>query len=138
MKFAAIAYIPIETVLIIHREQLQTHGGQDGIRDYAGLESAVANPQAGFGDHEFYPTTFDKAAVYAHGISEGQCFVDGNKRTAVVVALTFLALNGYPIVGCQMDLYDAMIRVATKRMDREDLAELFRNLYIQSNKSNES
>jgi death on curing protein len=133
MKLANTAFIDIETVLAIHRDQLRAHGGQDGVRDRAGLESAVAQPNSGFGDHEFYPSVFDKAAVYAFGISEGQCFVDGNKRTALVVALTFLALNGNSIVGCQMDLYDAMMKVANKQLDREQLAEVFRNLYIKSN-----
>lgn len=35
------------------------------------------------------------AAVYAFGISKAHAFVDGNKRTAFVTALTFLRLNGY-------------------------------------------
>ena len=35
------------------------------------------------------------AAAYAFGISKAHAFVDGNKRTAFVTALTFLRLNGY-------------------------------------------
>jgi death on curing protein len=35
------------------------------------------------------------AAAYAFGISRAQAFVDGNKRTGFVTALTFLRLNGY-------------------------------------------
>ena len=35
------------------------------------------------------------AAAYAFGISRAHAFVDGNKRTAFVTALTFLRLNGF-------------------------------------------
>lgn len=35
------------------------------------------------------------AAAYAFDISKAHAFVDGNKRTAFVTALTFLRLNGY-------------------------------------------
>ncbi len=31
--------------------------------------------------------------MLAHGIGEGQHFVDGNKRTALVAMLTFLEIN---------------------------------------------
>lgn len=47
------------------------------------------------------------AAAYAFGISKAHAFVDGNKRTAFVTALTVLRLNGYgvrpsPIEGVRM------------------------------------
>jgi hypothetical protein len=37
------------------------------------------------------------AAVLAHGIAEGQPFLDGNKRLALVAMLTFLEINGYRV-----------------------------------------
>jgi len=47
------------------------------------------------------------AAAYAFGISKAQAFMDGNKRTAFVTAVTFLRLNGFsfrpdPIAGVRM------------------------------------
>ena len=47
------------------------------------------------------------AAAYAFGIVKAHAFVDGNKRTGFVTALTFLRLNGYgfrpdPILGVRM------------------------------------
>lgn len=47
------------------------------------------------------------ASAYAFGISKAHAFVDGNKRTAFVTALTFLRLNGYafrppPVEGVKM------------------------------------
>ena len=48
-----------------------------------------------------------QAAAYAFGIAKAHAFVDGNKRTAFVTAVTFLRLNGYhfrpdPVEGVRM------------------------------------
>ena len=40
------------------------------------------------------PSLEEIAAAYAFGIAKAHAFVDGNKRTAFVTALTFLRLNG--------------------------------------------
>ena len=37
---------------------------------------------------------FEIAAAYAFHIAESQAFVDGNKRTALYVAVTFMEVNG--------------------------------------------
>jgi death-on-curing protein len=121
-------YVSLEVVLEIHRRQLAEFGGAAGIRNQAGLESAIEVPKATFDGQDLYPTIFQKAAVYAFHIAEAQALVDGNKRTALDVALTFLAINGYEIVAEQMELYEAMIAIAEKRMSKEQLAQLFERL----------
>ncbi|MCQ9367498.1 type II toxin-antitoxin system death-on-curing family toxin [Brevibacterium sp. 50QC2O2] len=63
------------------------------------LESAVAQPQAGFGETEFYPSTLEKAAVLLRGVANAHAFVDGNKRTAWVTTVIFLQLNGILVMG---------------------------------------
>ena len=68
------------------------------------------------------------AAAYAFHIAENQPFLDGNKRTALVSALVFLDINGFVILDKDMKLYDAMIAIAQKEMDKYGLAELLKNL----------
>lgn len=118
-------FVSRETVDALHRLSLQEHGGQDGLRNEHGLESALAQPQHiyayGHGD------LADLAAAYAYHIAENQSFIDGNKRTAVLTALYFLELNGVdssPIPNAV--LYDAMIGIAEKRLDKPGLAAVFR------------
>lgn len=123
-----ILYVSLEVVLEIHRRQLAEFGGAAGIRNQVGLESAVEVPKATFDGQDLYPTVFQKAAAYAFHIAEAQALVDGNKRTALDVALTFLAINGYEMAGEQMELYEAMIAIAEKRMSKEQLAQLFERL----------
>jgi len=123
-----ILYLSLEVVLEIHQRQLKEFGGADGIRNRSGLESAVENPKATFDGQDLYPTLFLKAAAYAFHIAEAQAFVDGNKRVGLDVALTFLAINGQVIEDEQMELYDAMIAIADRKMSKEDLAKLFEKL----------
>lgn len=135
MIFVRTVYLTLDMVLDIHEDQLAAFGGRAGIRDRGLLEGAVAAPQAGFGEEELYKDVFEKAAVYAFSIAESQPFVDGNKRTALNAALLFLALNEYEINECRMELYDMMINVAKKEAGRDDIAELLRNVVIDSMKN---
>ena len=90
------------------------------------MESALAQPMNvyfyGQGD------LFDLAAAYAYHLAENQPFIDGNKRTAITTALTFLELNGITTsVMTNEQLYDAMIAIAEKRLYKAGLAEVLRS-----------
>ncbi len=124
--------LTVEDVIQIHDEQLAAYGGAPGIRDQALLESAVMMPQASFGEAYLHEDLFHMAAAYAFHIAQNQPFLDGNKRTGLVAALVFLELNGVTILDPQGKLYGAMIAIAERRMDREGLAELLRELVASS------
>ncbi len=72
----------------------------------------------------------DIAAAYAFHLAQAQAFLDGNKRTAVITALTFLELNGVSKTPDNLEIYDAMIAIAEKRMDKVALAEMFRRAAV--------
>ena len=82
-------------VLAIHDEQIAEHGGQPGLRDGGLLDSALARPRnrLAYAGAEL-PAL---AAEYAFGIIRDHPFLDGNKRTALVVSELFLALNGHEL-----------------------------------------
>jgi death-on-curing protein len=86
-------WIPLELVLVIHDRQLAEHGGREGVHDLNALKSALERPQnlLAYGNTS---TLFELAAVLAEGIAKNHPFIDGNKRTALVVAMSFLELNG--------------------------------------------
>lgn len=85
-------WVPLAAVIAIHDRQLARHGGASGMRDRALLEMGCARAMnlAAYTDAGLA----EIAASYAFGISKAHAFVDGNKRTAFVTALTFLRLNG--------------------------------------------
>jgi death-on-curing protein len=124
-------FLTVEDVIQIHDEQLATYGGAAGIRDQALLESAVGVPQASFGEAYLHEDPSHMAAAYAFHIAQNQPFLDGNKRTGLVAALVFLDLNGVTILDPQEKLYDAMIAIAERRMDKDGLAALLRELIVQ-------
>ncbi len=56
-------------------------------------DSALHAPQAGFGDTEFYPDVFDKAAVLVCRLAWNHPLPDGNKRAAWAALVLFIDLN---------------------------------------------
>lgn len=121
-------FLSVDDVLEIHKKQLDAFGGIDGIRDTSLLESAVMTPQASFGGEYLHNGLFEMAAAYAFHIAENQPFLDGNKRTALTAKLVFLDINGIEIIDPNMRLYDTMISIANKEIDKNAMAELLAEL----------
>ncbi len=114
-----------------HLEQLAEHGGGQGVRDARLLDSAMARAQnlAAYGE----PDAAALAAAYAFGIARNHPFVDGNKRTAAVVAETFLVLNGYALNATDAELVVAVLALAAGELSEEELADWFRGHPAGSN-----
>src|SRR5438105_10149515 len=87
--------------VIAHDLELSAHGGSAGIRDAGLLESAMARPKNLWAYAESTPSMCELAAAYAFGISSNHAFVDGNKRTALLVSFAFLDANGVEITATQ-------------------------------------
>ena len=120
-------FISVAQVESIHLRQLARFGGTSGLRDRGGMEAAIFAPQ----NIHFYAggDRYEIAAGYAYHIAEAQAFLDGNKRTAIGVALAFLELNGVTTNTATAELHAAMITIAEKRMLRAELATLLRTLF---------
>jgi death-on-curing protein len=102
----ARGWVPLAASRIIHDRQISRHGGAAGLRDATLLE-AGCNRALNRARYDDSASLFDIAAAYAFGIAKAHAFVDGNKRTAFVTAVTFLRLNGYafrpdPATGVRM------------------------------------
>ena len=122
------SFLTVNQILSFHHDQLELYGGQDGVRDLGLLHSAIAQPEATFEGEFLHSFPFGMAAAYAYHIAENQPFVDGNKRTALDAALTFLELNGISIRDPKHKLYDAMIDIAKRRLTKEGLEALFKSM----------
>lgn len=121
-------FLELEEVLELHDRQIEAFGGTLGIRDQGLLESAIGMPRATFGGQYVHETIFAMAAAYAFHVAENQPFLDGSKRTGLGAALVFLRINGYRVVDPGETLYEAMIAIAERRMDKEELADVLRTL----------
>lgn len=113
-------WIDLEVVLAIHDEQLAEHGGQAGVRDRDLLESELARPRNQF---EYGEASLPRlAAAYAFGISRNHPFLDGNKRTSLVVAELFLELNGLELAANNAMCVGTFLNLAAGELTEDDLA----------------
>lgn len=117
-------WLTVETAMAAHAEQLVEHGGSAGIRDQNLLESAMSRPRnlAAYGE----PHAAQLAASYAFGIARNHPFVDGNKRTAVVVSEAFLALNGYVLDATNAEVAVVFLALAAGELSEDELADWLR------------
>ena len=96
-------------------------------------DSALHAPAAGFGDDDFYPDLYDKAAVLACRIAWNHPLPDGNKRAAWACLAMFVDLNGGrwspdpPEVEASVT---AMLAVAAREVDEDQFARWLRDRVV--------
>jgi death-on-curing protein len=121
-----IVWLLEETLTAIHHRQIAEHGGSEGLRDEGLLLSALARPQNLLAYAEPGSDLASLAAAYAYGIARNHPFVDGNKRTALVAARTFLILNGVDLEATQDDKVLTFLNLAEGAISEEELADWIR------------
>ena len=121
-----IVWLLEETVTAIHHRQVAEHGGSEGLRDEGLLSSALARPQNLLADGKPRPDLASLAAAYAYGIARNHPFVDGNKRTALVAARTFLRLNSVDLDATQDEKVLTFLNLAEGVISEEELADWIR------------
>jgi death-on-curing protein len=109
----------------MHEEALMLHGGPEGVRDMGLLESALARPKNQFHYSDSPPSLQRLAAAYAKGIVANHPFVDGNKRTAFIVSVTFLRLNGLQLTANKEDRVVTFWNLADGSLSEEELSAWF-------------
>ena len=92
-------------MLLPHTETGPEQAAEDPRRELVErlLESALARPINLFAYSEQGLSLARIAASYAKGIVANHPFVDGNKRTAFTVSVTFLKLNGLELTATKED-----------------------------------
>ena len=92
-------------------------------RDLGLLESCLARPKTSLFGEDAYPALSLKAAALMHSVVTSQPLIDGNKRTAWALMITFMLLNGFEIVAETDDAFDFVLAVATQNLDLQGIAE---------------
>jgi death on curing protein len=116
-------WIELEEARVIHQMQLAEHGGATGIRNQGLFESAMDRPRNLFACSDPPVTVFHLGASYAYDLAKNHAFVDGNKRTALVVCLSFLRQNGFSITASQEARYLTFYGLAAGNLTETELAE---------------
>ena len=106
----------------MHALVIDETGGSHGVRDVGLLASIVHRPQARFGGKELHKGVHTKAAMLLEAIINYHVFVDGNKRTGLIAAGRFLAVNGYKLASTNKELEHLALAVSTKEMKVKKIA----------------
>jgi death-on-curing protein len=118
-------WIEEDLVLAIHDRQLVEHGGAGGVRDESLLSSALGRPL----NHIAYASSdiVELTSKYTAGVVQNHPFIDGNKRTAFVVGVLFLELNGYRFTASEAAAAQAVLELAAGSIDEKGYCEFLRS-----------
>lgn len=113
--------VSLADVLAAHDEAL-TYGGRAGVVSLSSVESAIGRPYSGY-----HRAIHRKSAALLHALVQNHGFVDGNKRTALIVTLLMIERSGYRLTlqgGERID--DVVVAVADGHMAFEELVPWFK------------
>jgi death-on-curing protein len=86
------------------------------------LDSALHAPQANYGNTDFYPNFFDKAAVLCSRISQNHALPDGNKRLSWMCLVIFCDMNGWQLHVEKNEAVQMMVELAEGGINEVQLA----------------
>lgn len=114
-------FLSEKTVIRIHDRLITLYGGLHGIRDTSLLDSALNQAKLQF--HLVNSNLFELAAAYGYHICQNHPFLDGNKRTARMVMILFLKVNGFTITASEDESLAKILSVANHELNKDELAE---------------
>lgn len=124
-------YVKLDEAILLHEtlmHKMQGLSGYDKAR-ISYLESALTQIQ----NDKYYPSFLDKLTHLCFACVKFHPFLDGNKRTALLLSKAFVMLNCPETLN--KDFYqrleDVVVDVAEDRISKEQLKEVFARLLIQ-------
>lgn len=101
-------------------------GGLSGIRDQGAIESAITRPYLGY-----YRSIETKAAALAQSVATNHGFIDGNKRTALILLFLLIKRSGYSMVPLHGEdanraLEHLILGIVEHKMSQQQVIEWFR------------
>lgn len=119
--------LTFEFVLWLHDRLIDEYGGVKGVLNEGLLHSALEMPKAQFNGKDLHRTVYDKAAAYLFHLIQNYPFVDGNKRTASMVTLVFLAANSKSELTIDSQEYEKIIlKTAQGKISKKEIATFLR------------
>jgi death-on-curing protein len=116
-------WLDIHDICAIHGEILAESGGASGILHEGSLDSTVNKPKNLYYYSNGEATLYELAAAYGYGLIKNHCFVDGNKRVALIAVYTFLAVNGIELVASEVDAANFFLYLAASLESQDKLMQ---------------
>jgi len=117
----------ISDVIAIHEEIIRTSGGAQGILFEGILESCMERHETDIFGYQPFQDAFEKAAALMQCIIVFHPFLDGNKRTGIVIAKMFLEINGFSLDASTNECVEFTIKIAQEQVAITEIVEWLRN-----------
>lgn len=114
-------WLSVQEIIALHDEVIKDFGGSSGILNEGALESTLNRPKQ-LAYYEPESGICDLAAAYGYGLVKNHCFLDGNKRKALVVMAVFLLRNRYELTASEVEAVDVMVELAKGELSQAELA----------------
>jgi death-on-curing protein len=108
--------LTVEKIIEIHDEIIREFDGASGILSESTLHFMVFRVSK-------IRNIFKRAATVLHAIGSQHPFIDGNKRTALVVAENVLGQKGYYIAADEDTIVDFMLAVASYKREPDAIEQ---------------
>ena len=114
-------YLSFEDAITLHDKMIEVMGGLQGFDSsrVGYLESALEHIK----NDDFYPSFLDKLTHLVFCCVKFHPFLDGNKRTAILIARVFVLINAHEIL--PDDFYERLenvvVCVASDEIDKDSL-----------------
>lgn len=129
-------YVTLDQAIEIHAKTVAVSGGGTvGQLDVDKLGSVLEHIQ----NDDYYPEFADKLTHLLFAVCKFHCFVDGNKRIAIVLCAQMLLINGYLFIAQSFlrDTENISYHVAAGNIDK-DLLRDFLQALLDGNADDES
>ena len=109
-----IKYLTTDQIIKIHDRIVERSGGHTRIISYGNLDFVVAQAMI--------PKTIDRiAATLFYGVLTSHPFVDGNKRTGIIIVDTFLKEDSKEFVAVDKELWEFVHLVSVGKLEFEEV-----------------
>ena len=119
-----IQLLTVESVYSVHKQAIDLYGGLDGVfnNTYDKIESIISQQYPVFG-YDKYPNIYQKAAMVLYFFSKDHCFIDGNKRIAIMCTILLLNINGYKSLLTNDEGYNKTLEISQSKISENDRDE---------------
>lgn len=128
-------YFNVAFAINIHDNIINQSGGRLGVINAGLLDSTLVHIQ----NDQYYPELEDKITYLIYSINKNHCFLDGNKRASLALAVYFLEINNLSqlIEKFILNLENIVVDVANNIIDRDLLHEIVTSLIYEDDYSEE-
>jgi death on curing protein len=124
-------WLEIVEVCAIQNEIMAESGGDSGLLNEGALDSTLNKPKNLY-HYNNEATLYDLAAAYGYGLVKNHCFLDGNKRIALIATYTFLSINGIELTASEIEAANFFLELAASfNAQTEDMNKIA--LWLQAN-----